>query len=130
MARGNFGDGCGASHCIQCGMCCVVVQWCVERSSAVWGGQWGGPMHWYIRWGFHSPIGKVVLGCFLVHWFKWIIIVHRQKRNVFDSYVKSLQYFRTDNISAESLLNAVCKNVPCKYGMLDNLLCSIVCSVL
>jgi len=56
---------------------------------------------------------REVLGVFLVHWFEWIFVVRQQKRNVFESCVKSLQYFCMDNISMESLLNAVFKNILC-----------------
>jgi len=26
--------------------------------AAVWGGEWGGPRHWFILWGSRSPKGK------------------------------------------------------------------------
>jgi len=39
--------------------------------------------------------------------------VCQQKRNVFDSNVKSLQYFHTDNVLERLILNAVFKNVLC-----------------
>jgi len=52
--------------------------------------------------------GKV-LRIFLVHWFEWIFIVCLQNKNVLNSCVKSLQYFRMDNIPIELLLNVVFK---------------------
>ena len=43
----------------------------------------------------HVPNAK---GSFCSHWFEW----HIFSRNVFDSCVKSSQYFHTDNISLET----------------------------
>jgi len=57
--------------------------------------------------GVHIPKGKGGLGGFLVHWFKQHFWVYWWQRNVFDSCVKSWQYFHTDNISSESLFHAV-----------------------
>jgi len=53
----------------------------------------------------YIPKGKGCFRGFLVYWFQWIIVVRRQKRNVFDACVKSLRTI----ISTESLLNAVFK---------------------
>jgi len=56
---------------------------------------------------------REVLGVFLIHSFKWIFVERWQKRNMFDLCVKSFQYFRTNNMSTQSFLNAVFKNVLC-----------------
>ena len=35
--RGSFGDEFGVSHCNQLGICCIVVQKCMQQSSCHWG---------------------------------------------------------------------------------------------
>jgi len=68
-----------------------------------------GPGNWCIRWLSTCPKAKGRFRGFLcsICLNGFIFVVRWQKKNVFDSCVKSLQYFRTDNISTESLVNAL-----------------------
>jgi len=71
--RGSFGDKCGASHCNQCGRCCIDVQKSVNQSSCHWG-WWGGSVEKWVQQGK----GAVSRLCHC-HWFKW----HIFNRNAF-----------------------------------------------
>ena len=52
--RSSFGGEFGTSHCNQWGLCCVVVQNCVNQSSSLWGGEWSFWRDECIRW-VHMP---------------------------------------------------------------------------
>jgi len=91
-----------AFRCNQWGICCVVVPKCVNRSSCCLA-RWVGWVQALTNgMGVHVPQGEGTgSGIVCPHWpiwLQWRIF----KRNVFDSCVKSWQYFRMDNTSLES----------------------------
>jgi len=68
--RGNFGGGCGAPHCKQCGLCGVVFRKCAKRSSCHFGVvKRVGPGIGVLDADPGPPRRKGGFGFFLVHWF-------------------------------------------------------------
>jgi len=101
-----LGDEFGTSHFNQRGHCCVVVWKCVKRSRCRlrwWVGMAQALMY---RWGPRASRGR---GCFwdfstFASPLVWMSrMTYCSPINVFDSCVKSWQYFHTDKIFLDSL---------------------------
>jgi len=107
----QFGGKFGESHCNQWELCCVVVWSAWTDRAVVWtgAGGWGGPRHSCIRWGPRAPRGKGVTEIF-APLFQWRMGLFSH-RNIFDSYVKSWEYFGTDNITLESAFRWLSEDV-------------------
>jgi len=75
--------------------------------AVVWQGEWGGRRHSCIRWKSTCLKGKgLFLACFLAFFSICVCIRlngRNDVRNVFDSCVKSWQYFHTDIIPLNSV---------------------------
>jgi len=70
----------------------------VIKSGCRLGGKWVGRGTVVLNGGSHVLKGRKGFGGFRFHWFELRIF----NRNIFDSCVKSLEYFRSDNASLET----------------------------
>jgi len=90
--RDSFGGECGASHCNQWGLCCIVVSKCMNWSSCHLAWWLCGPRHWCKERGPRDSKGKGEFCGRLPHWpnnFNGLIF----KRNVLDLCMTKLRIF-------------------------------------
>ena len=81
---------------------------CSDRA-VVWRGEWGRPRHSCVRWKSTCLKGKGLFLAWFLAFFGNCPPIHFNERsdvrNVFDSCVKSWQYFCTHGISLNSVSN-------------------------
>jgi len=115
----------------------ISARWC---TAVVWRREWGGPRHWCISWKSTCLKGKGLFSLFLGFFGICVPIYlngrngvgYCSPRNVFDSCVKSWQYFRTDKILLEQSFYwpTVLSVVPLAHYVVCRRLSVVVCDVL